>query len=162
MILIIGISILVVTVLIVGFLIYSKLNQDKQVNQIRKQGNYVIDESNLAEIKDLMSAKVKEGMFELNMNNIWSFPDGKSSSSDAYIANSKANSKSLYFDLILDDSGDTIYTSTVLPVGTSLKQLKLEKELSSGTYVATCTYHLLNEDGTESSSLAVAVTIIIN
>jgi len=138
------------------FIVKSQSNND--VSQVLPKGSLVIDESNLEDVKEELSEAVAEGMFEVNMNTAWNFPDGKSASTDAYVANGNANSSPISFEILIDGT-ENVYTSTVMPVGKQIKEIKLEKELSAGLYNAVCFYHLWKEDGTEKSSFGVNITI---
>lgn len=123
-------------------------------------GALVVDESNLAEIKESIESKESEGMFEVNMNTQWNFPTGDSASSNAYLANGGANHLPLSFEIILEN--EVIYSSTVIPVGNRIKEIVLDKDLDAGVYDAVCQYTLWNEDGTEDSSFGVNLQLIID
>ena len=124
---------------------------------------YVVDENNINQINAEMSEKVQDGMFATHMNMAWTFPDGKSPSTDAVIGNAESNTKPTYFEIALE-TGQIIYTSSILPVGSSLKSLTLDEPLKKGTYKAYCIYHLMNEkDGkyTESSTVSFEISLTI-
>ncbi len=121
-------------------------------------GNVVMDEGNASDVIADLKRKAEEGMFEVKMNTTWSFPDGKSPSTDAYVANSTANRLPIYFEVALD-TGEVVYTSPELPVGSAVKDVVLEKPLAAGDYECVCTYHLLNEDKTIRSSVSVVVRL---
>jgi hypothetical protein len=93
----------------------------------------------------------------------WTFPDGKSESKDAYVANSVNNTHPICFDVYMKDSEELLYSSPVLPVGTDLKNIKLDKELPAGEYKATVMYTLLKdtESQEEISSAGFVITITI-
>ncbi|MDD4113124.1 MAG: hypothetical protein PHC56_08845, partial [Herbinix sp.] len=146
-ILIIGFASLIVAVGIVGYIIWNNLNKPAPVivYKAEKIGNYVIDESNFEEIIGDMVKRRDDGMYEVTMNTSWNFSNGTSKSSDAYVANALSNSQPMFFEVFLSDTDELIYTSTVLPVGTKLKELKLDNDLGKGTYPAICKYNLLDE-----------------
>lgn len=150
-ILIIGFICILLAIGIVAFLILHKDDSE---------GNLVIDDSNLEDVESQLSETVKDGMFEVNMNTTWNFPNGTSASSDAYVANGDANTHPISFEVLLDGT-DVIYSSTVIPVGKQIKEIILDKDLPAGTYQAVCMYHLLNEDGTESSSCGINISLNI-
>lgn len=163
---IVTMGILIVIVLVAGFSIILKQmaaapapEGPTVVNE--GVGNYVIDESNLEEIKDEMAEKMEEGMFSTEMNLLWHFPTAKEPSSDAYVGNSEANNSPVFFEIYLADTQELVYTSTVLPVGSKLKELKLDRELAVGEYEAVCKFNLLDEEGNKKSDVSVAVTLII-
>lgn len=105
----------------------------------------VVDEESASTVMDEMRKEVEEGMFQCKMSMKWTFADGKSESKDAYVANSENNSHPIYFDVYLKDTNELIYSSPVLPVGTDLKDIKLDKELPAGDYKATVMYTLIKD-----------------
>lgn len=150
-----GFSALIIVIIAAVFIIIRVLNKPEPVTG----GNLVVDETNLTSMSDDLRAQVEDGLFELNMNMIWHFPDGTSASSDAYVANSEVNRYAISFDILVDD--EILFTSTTIPLGSQIKDITLNKDLSAGTYPAVCRYHLLREDGTENSSVDINVTLEI-
>ncbi len=150
-ILITGIVCIILAIGLVAFLIFRKDYSG---------GNLVIDDSNLEDVENELTETVKDGMFEVNMNTTWNFPNGASASSDAYVANGNANTHPISFEILLDGT-EVIYSSTVIPVGKQIKEIILDKKLTAGTYQAVCMYHLLNEDGSESSSCGINIALNI-
>lgn len=155
-----GFAAIAVVIVIAGFFLYRALNNHEEPVVSSAGGNLVVDESNLTEIEDMLSEAVQDGMFEVNMSTTWNFPDGKSASSDAFLANGTANHYPLTFEVLLDGE-EVVYSSTVIPVGNQIKEIKLDKELTAGSYKAVCLYHLWKEDGTENSTFGVDITLNI-
>jgi hypothetical protein len=123
-------------------------------------GNLVIDDSNVEDIKAQVEEKVSRGMFETHMNTVWNFPDGKSASTDAVMGNSANNRFPFWFEVKADD--DIVYTSSLLPVGSQVKEIKLLKNLSKGSYNATVYVHMVDENGEPvDSSVGFSVTLNI-
>lgn len=120
-----------------------------------------VDESNAGEIMDEMSDKISEGMFECKMTTTWTFDDGKSESPNAYVANVENNLYTLYFDVYEESTNELLYSSPMLPVGTELKNFKLDKELAAGEYDAVVMYTMVNEDLEEVSSVGFKVMISV-
>lgn len=135
------IGVIIVLLVIIGILIFLLL---------RKKDGYVMNESNYKQIQEDMADEVAEGYFETYMNTTWTFADGTSESQDAVLGNSPNNTKPIRCEVVLDDTGEVVYKTEVLPVGTVLDPFKLEKDLDAGTYEATCQIYLLKEleDGT--------------
>ncbi|MBQ2900542.1 MAG: O-antigen ligase family protein [Agathobacter sp.] len=97
--------------------------------------------------------------FQASMTTEWNFANGTSASENAFVANKEENARPISFDVVLD-SGETIYTSSVIPIGGRIDNIVLEKELSAGTYHATVTYHLLDKNNSEVATAQ--ITIVIN
>lgn len=153
-ILIVGFTILIAVVGVIGFQMLKQPETTMQTN-----GALVVDESNLAQIKEQIGSKEADGMFEVNMNMIWHFKNGTVASYDAYLANGGANHRSISFEILLEE--EVIYTSTIIPIGNMIKEIKLDKDLDAGTYGAVCRYNLWNEDGTKYSDFGVNITLVI-
>lgn len=125
-------------------------------------GTSVITESNLADIKGEMQAHVDKGMFMTHMNTTWIFPDGKSPSSNAIMGNAAANNYPFWFTLTLPDTDETLFKSGLMPLGTQLSELKLDKDLDKGTYDALVTVHMVDEEGKEmESNMSFNVSLIV-
>ena len=156
-ILIVGFICIIALICVFGFFL---LNANKENDTAPASGgNLVIDESNLEQVMSQMESSVEEGMFEVNMNTIWTFPNGESASADAYIANGHANKLPISFEIIVDE--EIVYTSTVIPVGSQIKDIILDKPLDAGSYNAVCMYYLWNEDGTENSNFGVNIQLVV-
>lgn len=127
------------------------------------EGAYIIDEDNYQQIMEGMEEKVREGYFETYMNTEWVFEDGTSESKNAVLGNSPNNSKPIRCEVILDDTGETVLTTGVLPVGAEMPPFRLDTDLDAGTYDATCMVYLLDDTGngsyTDYSSAGFRVTI---
>jgi len=165
-ILLVGIILIFAAVLGVGGLIVSRLGQPAQTQVVQKSGPadttvgaLVLDSERAEAVIAEMEQKAREGMFDVTMKTIWTFPDGESVASDAYAANAETNWKPIYFDVVLQEDNTVLYTSPELPVGYGIDEIKLDVPLEKGSYPCVCTYHLLNEDKTEASTVSVALQI---
>lgn len=121
-----------------------------------------VDESNKDTVMEDMGDKVAEGMFECKMTTSWVFEDGKSESPNAYVANVESNLHTIYFDVYDTATEELLYSSPMLPVGTELTNIKLEKELQKGEYDAVVEYTLVDEDNEEVSTVGFNITISVN
>jgi hypothetical protein len=121
----------------------------------------VVDENNLDSLMSDLAEKAEKSMFVTYMNMIWHFADGASASYDAMIGNSESNHYPFYFDIALKDTGEIIYTSSLVPVGMNLKEVILEKTLSKGEYAAILTYHLVEDNEVLESNLGFNITLVV-
>lgn len=126
-----------------------------------EKNNFIVTEDNADSIREDLTNKVNAGMFEVRMNTEWTFKNSDSSSDNAYIANAEANNYPIYFEIIVDDSEETILTSPLIPVGSKIENITLEKKLNAGTYPVTVIYHLVDDNGEEVSNVSVAASVII-
>lgn len=120
-----------------------------------------VKESNTDEIMSEMSDKVEEGMFECKMTTTWTFEDADSVSPNAYVANSENNRYTFYFDVYDESTNELLYSSPLLPVGTEMNNIKLEKHLPAGDYDAVVMYTLVDENEKEVSTAGFTITISI-
>jgi hypothetical protein len=109
--------------------------------------NRIIDDANVNEIQEDMQSRVDQGMFETYMTTSWTFPNGEAASSDAVMGNSVNNNYPFWFELLLSDTGEVLFESGLLPVGTTIESITLNKDLPAGTYRATVAVHLMDENG---------------
>lgn len=136
------------------------LLQDKETPSVQTP---VINESNLKSITDDIKEKVAKGMFQTHMNTTWVFNDGKSPSTNAVMGNSSANTYPFWFTLSLPDTGDILYKSAILPLGTQIDKITLEKDLDKGEYQAVATIHMVDENGAEvETNVGFNITLQIN
>lgn len=146
---------LIAVLAVVGVVLWLLLRPEASPN------NRVVSEANIDGVETDIQKSIDEGMFNARMNTSWTFENSHSASKNAYVANSELNTHAVYFDIVLDDTKETIFTSPKMAVGTKLENLTLDCDLAAGTYSATVLYHLLNDDDSESSSVGIAVTIRI-
>ena len=151
-------GITLILVIIIAVLLFLLFRKEKP-----EPATYTISEGNYQQILEDMDAEVREGYFETYMNVEWTFPDGTSETTDAILGNSPNNTKPIRCEVLLEESGDVVYKTDVIPVGVELAPFKLDKDLDAGTYDAVCMVYLLSEteDGTytDYSSAGFNVTI---
>ncbi|MCM1568346.1 MAG: hypothetical protein NC081_02735 [Roseburia sp.] len=125
--------------------------------------NVVVNAENVEEILASLSEQdVNEpGYYEVTMNSEWVFEDGKSISENAYVENAVTNTNDVYFDVNLKDTNELIYSSPILPLGSHIENITLDKELAAGTYDCIMTYHLVDENQETVSTLKITLTIEI-
>ncbi len=110
-------------------------------------GVSALTEENFVEIGQQVKEQVEKSRFRTYMNTTWRFPDGESASSNAVMGNSSANVYPMYFTVTLSDTDEVVFTSGVLPVGTQISEIVLEKDLDPGTYSAVVSVHMVDENG---------------
>lgn len=154
-------TVMIAGLLVVVFLMWQKLNTPQEtVREVSSGGNLVVDEGNLEEIENQLRDAVEDGMFQLNMNTTWRFKEGNATSTNAYISNADVNHYPITFAVYLNGE-EEIYSSSLIPVGTQLKKLTLNKVLPKGQYDALCLYHLWNEEEEEKGSFGVNVVLVV-
>lgn len=120
-----------------------------------------VTEDNADDIMADMAEKVGKGMFECRMTTSWTFEDASSPSTDAYVANAESNLYALYFDVYRQPKDELLYSSPLLPVGTDIDGIKLDKKLPAGEYDAIVRYTLVDENEEEVSTVGFDITISV-
>lgn len=172
----IGIAIvclLVVLICLVGVLIYLFLRpQDDTVTDgtpqlierqptenLREQRLIIATPENADEITEMLERQSEDAYFTASMNTEWLFPSGSEPSSNAYVANSTANTRMIYFDLVLEATDEILFSSPYIPVGARLDEVILNTALPAGNHPATVVYNLVDDDFQEVATLSVAVIL---
>lgn len=157
-----AICIAIIAILLV-LVIYLLLNRKSMQEPEPVNRNVVVNAENVEEILADLDEKevVPVGYYETTMNSTWNFPSGDEPSTNAYVENAVANTNSVYFDVTLADTEETIYASPILPVGSHLENITLDSKLSAGTYDCIITYHLLDEENRSISTLKLTLTVVI-
>ena len=152
---------LVVIVVLLGVVVFLLFRgQDEEEPQRR---NVVVNEDNVDEVlESLEEGYVPAGYYEVTMNSTWNFESGDAPSTNAYVENAQTNTNPVYFDVVREDTGETIYESPILPVGSHLDEIVLDTALEAGTYDCILTYHLLDEEEQDISTLQLTVQIVVN
>lgn len=156
------IVLLVVVAAMAGVITVLAMRGKEKSNDEPKR-NVVINESN---VKEVVSQLAKDeytpvGAYEVTMNSTWNFENGSSASDNAYVKNSVSNTNSVYFDVMRSDTKETIMESPVLPVGTYLDNITLDKNLKAGTYDCVCTYYMLDDNQKPVREVSLTLTINI-
>jgi hypothetical protein len=158
---IVGIVLVCATAVTIVFLLRSG-DAEEEPPPVVVSGARVITPENVHEISMEIAEKVERGMFETYMNTTWTFPDGKSASSDAVMGNSVNNRFAFYFTVTLNDTDETVFTSGLIPVGTQIAEIVLEKDLAAGTYPAVVVVNMIDDDGEPvETNTGINVTLII-
>lgn len=126
--------------------------------------NVVINKENVEDVIDEMLQQefIPQGYYSVRMNTTWYFSTGDAISENAIVENVVENTNDVYFDVFLADNEDEpIYQSPVLPRGSKLESIALDKELPTGTYDCIMVYHLIDEEQNTLSTLRVGFTIVV-
>lgn len=121
-----------------------------------------ITEDNVQEMMSEMEDKVEEGMFECLMTTTWTFTSADAEAEDAYVANATGNQYTFYFDVYESGTEELLYSSPMIPVGSEMHGIKLDKELSAGEHEAVVRYTMVDENYEEVSTVGFYITILIN
>ena len=97
------------------------------------------------EIAEKLNEKVAEGMINISMNTAPYFEDGKAEG-NVMIVNESINNYPQQVEFIRNDTGEQIYQSKAIPVGSKIERAALDVELPAGTYECTAMFHNLDPE----------------
>lgn len=120
-----------------------------------------VQEAEADNIMSDMADRVEEGMFECKMTTTWTFDTADSESPNSYVANVENNRNTIYFDVYENGSDELLYASPMIPVGSEIRNIKLEKQLPAGDHDAVVMYTLVDENYEEVSRVGFNITISI-
>ena len=152
------------------FLITRLVSKPLSKEEARARAGIVYDSSaveggwdNLSpeEIAEKLNEKVAEGMINISMNTAPYFEDGKAEG-NVMIVNESINLYPQQVEFIRNDTGEQIYQSNAIPVGSKIERAKLDVVLPAGTYECTAYFHNLNpESGAIIGTAGAIITITI-
>lgn len=151
-------ALVIVTVGVVAAIVLTR--QPTEATPMTVGNMPIINADNLDDVMNAIHDSVEAGMFETHMNTTWTFKDGKSASSDAVMGNSKNNNFPFWFEVIVNN--EVVYKSDLLPVGSQIKEIILDKDLDAGTYPAQVTINMVDNDGKPvDGNMALNITITV-
>lgn len=148
----------IVAIVIAILLLRGKPEEEDSRGTVTAKGT-IVTKDNVEELLMDEGAPVPDGYYDVSMSIDWHFKDGVTA--DAMVANKETNTRTVYFDLLTEDTEELVYSSPYIPVGESMQGFTLDKEMEPGEYDMIVRYHLVNDDNAEVSSLSVGVTIYI-
>lgn len=154
----VGVIAVVIIAVLVGVIVFLLKPQEEE------KRNVVVNRENVDEVIQEMQEVNDSNLplyYEAKMNSIWHFFDGKSPSDNAYVENVETNTNDVYFDVIREDTNETIYQSPLLPIGSYLEKITLDTELSAGTYDCVLIYHLVDENQKSLSTARFTLTVVV-
>lgn len=113
-----------------------------------------------ASIKEEMSRTSDDNNIVVSMATIAVFPDGKSPGK-VDIDNLPMNNFDFTVAYNLSEGEKTVIQTGLIPVGTSVTEMKLLEPLPKGEYPASAIYTTYDKDGKEIGKVGVAVTILV-
>jgi len=115
------------------------------------------DEADLDAVVEGLNEKVREGMINISMNTSPYFRNG-SEAGNLMIVNEGANRYPQVVEIVRNDTGELIYRSGAIPVGSKIESAKLDTVLGAGTYECTALFY--NVDPATGSYLGCAGAVI--
>jgi hypothetical protein len=119
------------------------------------------DEDSLTKALEDMANKAKEGTMTLKMKTTASSSDGINFA--CALANAPDNRYDMFMTLYLDETGEELYKSGLIPLGMEIDSFQINRQLNPGTYDCTLVYSQVNEDKTTiHSTVNVGLTLSVS
>lgn len=113
------------------------------------------------EIQAELNSKVEEGMINMSMNTSPYFVNGESAG-NLMIVNESINRYPQVVQIYRNDTGELIYTSNMIAVGSKIEADTLDVVLSSGVYKCTAMFHSVNpETGAVTGSAGMVIELTV-
>ena len=113
------------------------------------------------EIEAALNNKVAEGMINISANTAPIFEDG-SSDGNLMLVNESINNYPQKVQIVRNDTGEQIYESDAIAIGSKIERAKLDVDLPAGTYECTAYFHNLDpESGAIIGTAGAIITITI-
>ena len=113
------------------------------------------------EIAEKLNEKVAEGMINISANTAPIFEDG-ASEGNLMLVNESINNYPQKVQIVRNDTGEQIYESGAIAVGSKIERAKLDVVLPAGTYECTEYFHNLDpESGAIIGTAGAIITITI-
>lgn len=113
------------------------------------------------EIEANLNQQVEEGYINISMNASPVFEDGRAEG-NLMIVNETVNRYPQQVVINRNDTGETIYTSAAIPVGSKIAADALDVDLEAGSYDCTVMFHSLDPDtGAILGSAGANITITV-
>ena len=113
------------------------------------------------EIAEKLNEKVAEGMINISMNTAPYFENGKADG-NVMIVNESINNYPQKVQIVRNDTGEQIYESNAIPVGSKIERATLDVTMPAGTYECTAYFHNLDpETGDIIGTAGAIITITI-
>ena len=102
-----------------------------------------LENADPSKIQEELNNKVADGMINISMNTSPVFDNGNANG-NLLIVNSDVNNHPQFIEIVRDDTGETIYTSGVIPVGSKIESAKLDVNLGKGDYTCTAYFNAVD------------------
>lgn len=113
------------------------------------------------EIEARLNEKVAEGMINISANTAPIFEDG-ASEGNLMLVNESINNYPQKVQIVRNDTGEQIYESGAIAVGSKIERARLDVVLPAGTYECTAYFHNLDpESGAIIGTAGAIITITI-
>ena len=108
-----------------------------------------------------LNKKVEAGMINISMNTAPIFEDGKAAG-NLMIVNESVNRYPQVVEITRNDTGEIIYTSGAIPVGSKIEAARLDVALPAGAYACTAMFYNVDPgNGTRLGCAGASIQVIV-
>jgi len=160
---IIGVLALILAATLVYFL-WPSSNQmvDIDDGQVALTGRgTLLTPENIDEVRRRMEEPSPDAQYMVSMTTNWLFETALTPSRTAIVNNREVNTRTVFFEVTLRETGQLVYTSPYIPLGGTLNNFALDVNLRAGTYDAIARFILVDDDYEPITDVAVTVTLTI-
>ena len=111
------------------------------------------------EIAERLNQKVEEGMINISMNTAPYFENG-TAEGNLMLVNESINNYPQKVQIVRNDTGEQIYESGAIAIGSKIERARLDVDLPAGTYECTAYFHNLDPESGEIIGTAGAIITI--
>lgn len=146
----------------IGFLLMSQQGTDGNGLELDDNASMgILPGIDIAQRQAELQQQLDEGMIAFSINASPVFATG-SSEGNLMLENPANNAKLLVVEIYMDDTGELIYQSKALPVGSYIENVSLDKVLEPGEYAATAYFKAYREeDGSYIGQAGAAILITV-
>lgn len=161
------IILLIASVSVMAALLVKSKNEKTIAGSPEEKPREVITAENVEDVMAEMeeAQKARENIpqnYTVSQTSDWVFSKDTLKSENAYVKNDASNETPVYFDLVVDETGEIVYSSPILELGAELDGITLDKPLEAGSYACTAVYHLIDEDKNELTYVNIGVNVTVN
>lgn len=123
----------------------------------------VLTPENIEQVRaELERVEEEDLRYVVSMNSNWIFETALTPSENARVDNVERNSRTVFFDVLLRETGELVYTSPYLPLGSTLKGFSLTHDIGAGVHDALVVFYLVDDDYEIITDVTVTVTLTVN
>lgn len=158
---IIGVLVLALAGVLVFFLWQREEAEPPPRGTVQGGTGIVLTPDNIDEVDSLLAGPGRFGQFRVGMTSEWVFDNGQAPSSTALVRNHPSNPSTVFFDVVLNDTDEVVYSSPYIPLGEEISNFALDVNLSAGVYEAMVIYFLVDDDYEVVTTASFGVTLMV-
>lgn len=125
------------------------------------QGHVLTPENMGQLIEQLEEVALEDRSYTVSKSNNWVFETALTPSGNARVSNLEQNSRTVFFDLLLSETMEVIFTSPFLPLGSSLEGFALDRDIGAGIHDTLLVIYLVDDYYEIITDVTVGVTITV-